>query len=84
MTCLDGVFVSKQGNGLEKYKHVMEHKFLAELNGSLQYTKLRIFEGFPKWFECKILNLITNLLQWFDVIYPQKEKVHWTKKVVNL
>jgi hypothetical protein len=30
------------------------------------------------------LNLITNLLQWFDVIYPQKEKVHWTKKVVNL
>jgi hypothetical protein len=29
---LDGVFMKKQGTGLEKYKQVMEHKFVAELN----------------------------------------------------
>jgi hypothetical protein len=39
---------------------------------------------FPEWFECKILNLATNLLQWFNVPYPQKDKVHWTTKVVSL
>jgi hypothetical protein len=62
----------------------MEHKFLVELDGSLQYTKLRIFEGFPEWFEFKISNSTTNLLQWFDVLYPQKDKVHWTMEVVRL
>jgi hypothetical protein len=24
------------------------------------------------------------LLQWFDVLYPQKKKVHWITKVVSL
>jgi transposase-like protein len=24
------------------------------------------------------------LLQWFDVLYPQKDKVHWTMKVASL
>jgi hypothetical protein len=40
MAYLDGVFVNKQGTGHKKYKQVMEHKFLAKLDGSLQYTKL--------------------------------------------
>jgi len=70
MAYLDGVFVSKQGIGLKKYKQVMEHKFLAKLDGSLQYTKLQISKGFLKWLECKILDLATNLLQWFVVFYP--------------
>ncbi len=61
MAYLDGAFVSKQGTGMEKYKQVMEHKFLAILNGSLQYIKLQNFEGFPKWFECKISDVATNL-----------------------
>jgi hypothetical protein len=59
---LDGVFVSKQRISLEKYMQVMEHKLLAELDRSLQRTKLWIFEGFPKLFGCKILNLAINLL----------------------
>ncbi len=78
MAYFDGVFVNKQGIGLEKYKQVMEHNFFVELDGSSQYTKLRISKVFSKWFECKILDSSTNLLQWFDVLYPQKDKVHWT------
>jgi hypothetical protein len=34
MAYLNGAFVSKQGIGLDKYKQVMECKFLVELNGS--------------------------------------------------
>jgi hypothetical protein len=70
MAYLDGVFVSNWKTNLEKYKQVMEHMFLVELNRFLQYTELWIFEGFPKWFECKISDLATNLLQWFNVLYP--------------
>jgi hypothetical protein len=70
MAYLDGVFVSKQRTGHKKYKQVMEHKLSVELHGSLQYTKLWISKGFLKWFEWKILNLATNLLQWSDVFYP--------------
>jgi len=80
----NGTFVSKQGIGLEKCMQVMEHKFLVELNGSLQYTKLWISKGFLEWFECKFLDLATNVLQWFDVICPQKKKVFWTTKVAGL
>jgi len=76
MTYLDGVFMSKQGIGMEKYMQVMEHKFLIELDGSLQYIKLWNSKGFLEWFECKILDVATNLLQWFDVLHPQKDKVH--------
>ncbi len=61
MAYLDDVFMSKQGNGMEKYKQVMEHKFLAELNGSLQYIELQNFERFPKWFERKFSDVPTNL-----------------------
>jgi hypothetical protein len=84
MAYFDGVFVSKQENGMEKYKQVMEHKFLAKPYRSLQCTKLWISEGFPKLFGCKILNSTINLLQWFDVLYPQKDKTHWTIEVANL
>jgi len=83
MAYLDGVFVSKQKISLKKYKQIMEHKFFVELDGSSQYTKLKIFEGFSEWFECKIYDLATNLLQWFDVVYLQKDKA-WTTKVANL
>ncbi len=27
---------------------------------------------------------VTNLLQWFDVFYRQKNKAHWTTEVVSL
>jgi hypothetical protein len=40
MAYLDGVFVSKQETSLKKYKQIMEHKFLVELDGSSQYTKI--------------------------------------------
>jgi hypothetical protein len=46
--------------------------------------ELRISKGFLEWFECKILDLGTNLLQWFDVLYPQKDKVHSTTKLASL
>jgi folylpolyglutamate synthase/dihydropteroate synthase len=46
MEYLDDVSMNKQGIGLEKYKQIMENKFLAELNGSLQYNELQYFEGF--------------------------------------
>jgi hypothetical protein len=49
MAYFDGVFLSNRRTNLEKYKHVMEHKFLAKLDRSLQYIELWIFEGFPKF-----------------------------------
>jgi hypothetical protein len=49
--------VNKQGTILEKYKQVMENKFLAQWNSTPQYTKLENFEGFSEWFECKISNV---------------------------
>jgi hypothetical protein len=52
----------EQGIGLKKCQHVMEHIFLAKLDGSSQYNELRISEGFSKWFECKISTSTTNLL----------------------
>ncbi len=52
MAYLDSAFVNKQRiTSLEKYKQIMEHKFLAKLDGSLQYTKLQNSQGFPNWFE---------------------------------
>ncbi len=51
MAYFNDVFISKYGIDLEKYKHIMEHKFMAELYESLQYTKLQISEGFLEWFE---------------------------------
>jgi hypothetical protein len=62
----------------------MEHNFLVELDGSSQYTKIWTSKVFLEWFECKILDSGTNLLQWFDGLYPQKVKVHWTIEVVSL
>jgi hypothetical protein len=35
MAYLNGVFVTKQGIGLKKYKQVMEHKLLEKLKKSL-------------------------------------------------
>jgi hypothetical protein len=49
----------------------MEHKFLLELDDPLQYIELWNSEGFLEWFECRILDVTTNLLQWFNVLYPQ-------------
>jgi hypothetical protein len=42
----------------------VEHNFLVELNGSLQYTKLQNSKRFLEWFEWKNLDVATNLLQW--------------------
>jgi hypothetical protein len=63
MAYLDGAFVNKQGTGLKKYKQVTNSKFLVELNKSSQYNEFQNSKGFSKWFECKILNATTNLLQ---------------------
>jgi hypothetical protein len=30
------------------------------------------------------LDATTNLLQWFDVLYPPKDKVYWTTKMASL
>jgi hypothetical protein len=63
MAYLDGVIVSKQGIGFNKYKQViMEKKNLAKLNNSPQYTKLWNFERFSKWFEYKISDVAASLL----------------------
>jgi hypothetical protein len=56
---------------------------MAKLDKFLQYSEPRIFEVFLEWFECKILDLATNLLQWFDVVYSQKDKVCSTREVAN-
>jgi len=40
MTYLNGAFTSKEGSGLEKYKQVMETKFLVELDNCSQHNKL--------------------------------------------
>jgi hypothetical protein len=55
-------FHKQVGNELGKVQigH-MESKFLGQLNNSPQYSKLRNFDGFLKWFECKISNVVTNL-----------------------
>jgi hypothetical protein len=44
----------------------MENKFLVELNDSPQYIELQNSKGFFEWFECKVLDVATNLLQWCD------------------
>jgi hypothetical protein len=43
MAYLNGAFVIKQSIHLEKYKQIMENKFLVELDISLQYNKLQNF-----------------------------------------
>ncbi len=80
MAYFDGAFVNKQGTGLEKYKQVMEHKFLVELHGSSQYAELWISKVFSKWFECKILDSSTNLKIWSKKkvrIAPWMEEGAW-------
>ncbi len=57
---------------------------MAKLDDSPQYTKLYNSKGFLEWFECKNSNATTNLLQWFDVFYPQNDRAHWTMEVANL
>ncbi len=50
------------------------------------------FFGKSKWFPTiyqalkfwKVLDATVNLLQWFEVHYPQKNKVHWIIEVVDL
>jgi hypothetical protein len=84
MAYFNGAFVSKQGTNLEKYKHIMENKFLVELNGSSQYNNVWNSEGFLEWFKCRISYAITHLLQWCEILYPQKDKAYWTMKVANL
>jgi hypothetical protein len=84
MAYINGAFVSKHRISLQKYKHVIENKFLVELNSSSQYNEVRNSKGFSEWFKCKISYVITNLLQWCEVLYPQKDKVYWTMKVADL
>jgi hypothetical protein len=57
------------------YKHVMELKFLMELNNSPKYIKLQNSPRFLKWLECKVKDTTSNLMQWFDIFYPTKDKL---------
>ncbi len=50
MAYINNAFVRKQITSLEKYKQVMEDKFLVGLDGSSQYIEPWIFKGFAKWF----------------------------------
>jgi hypothetical protein len=77
MAYLDNTFVSKQAFIMEIYKQVMESKFLVELKGFLEYTKLLNLLGFLEWLDCKVSNVASNLMQWFEVFYSQKDKAYW-------
>lgn len=87
MAYLDGAFVSKQIIHMEKYKQIMENKFLVELNSSMQYNKLQNFKGFLMWFECNVSNVVTNLLQWCGLLSIKRQgaldhnvgKLMWSK-----
>jgi len=54
MAYINNVLLNKQKTFFDKYKHVMENKFLVELDGSPQYNELRNFKRFSKWFQCKV------------------------------
>jgi hypothetical protein len=41
-------------------------------------------KGFQNGLNAIFFYVATNLLQWFDVFYPQKDKVHWTIEVASL
>jgi hypothetical protein len=79
MACLNGAFVNKQGIGLKKYKRVMESKFLVELNESSQYNEPQNSKGFSKWFECKISDVTTKLLQWVASTIRRYHQDHFKK-----
>ncbi len=53
MAYLDGAFVSKQRIGLEKYKQVMEHKFLVELVISSNILNFKNPRGFQNGLNAK-------------------------------
>jgi hypothetical protein len=84
MAYLDSTFVNKQAFRMDKYKQVMESKFLVELNGFLEYTKLLNLTWFLEWFDCKVSNVVFNLMQWFEVFYSKKDKAHWFVEVTKL
>jgi len=60
------VFVNKHACGLNKYKQDIESKFLMKLNNSPKYIKLHNFPKFLKWLKCKVKDVMSNLMQWFD------------------
>jgi hypothetical protein len=62
----------------------MENKFLVELNGFLEYTKLLNLTGFLEWLDCKVSNVVSNLMQWFEVFYSQNDKGYWFMEVTKL
>jgi len=66
---LNFVFVNKQTCGLNKYKQVIESKNLMELNNSPKYIKLHNFPKFLEWLKCKVKDVMSNLMQWFDFFF---------------
>jgi hypothetical protein len=62
MAYIDNTFVSKQAFIVENYKQVMESKFLVEVNGFLEYTKLLNLLGFLEWLDCKVSNVVSTLM----------------------
>jgi hypothetical protein len=46
-----------------------------ELNNSPKYVKLQNSPRFLEWLECKVRDMTSNLMQWFDILYPTKDKL---------
>jgi len=83
MAYIDNTFVSKQAFIMENYQRVMESKFLVELKGFLEYTKLLNLLGF--WN-----GLITRFQMWCPIwcnglkSFIHKDKAHWFMEVTKL
>jgi hypothetical protein len=62
----------------------MKSKFFKKLNNCSKYIEFQNFPKFLEWLECKVMDATSNLMQWFDVFYPTKDRANWTMEVVEL
>jgi hypothetical protein len=63
MVYFNFAFVNKQTYDLDKYKQLIESKFLVEQK--IPYNKYmdpHNFLGFLEWLQCKVLNVTSNLM----------------------
>ncbi len=55
-----------------------------EQKKSIKYIELQNFPTFFEWFECKVKETISNLMEWFNDFYSAKDKTNWIVEVVEL
>ncbi len=84
MAYLNGALVNKQGTNLEKYKHIMENKFLVELNGSSQYNNLWNSEGFSECLNVRFHMQLHTYYNGVKSLIHKKDKAYYSMKVVDL